>query len=200
MPKPWERTHKKRREREIKARILIVCEGSKTEPNYFKSFKVTSAKISVFGLGQNTLGLIKEAIRLRDEADGDEKYDQVWCVFDKDDFPEENILKAFELARVEQIKVAYSNKSFELWYYLHFNYHDTALRGTDYIDKLKDKLGFAYQKNDKNMYFHLLDRQPMAIKNAKKLSSSYDQIENEVNLDPYTSVYLLVEELNKNSS
>jgi phosphoribosyl-ATP pyrophosphohydrolase len=132
------------------------------------------------------------------DTSGAKKYDQVWCVFDKDDFPKKNVEEAFELAHKEQIQVAYSNQSFELWYYLHFTYHDAALHRSDYIEKLKDKFGFQYRKNDPDVYFHLLDLQENAIKNAKKLSSSYGEAENVANCDPYTSVYLLVEELNRN--
>ncbi len=34
--------------------FLIICEGQCTEPNYFKSFKVNSARILVEGIGCNT--------------------------------------------------------------------------------------------------------------------------------------------------
>lgn len=32
--------------------FLIVCEGERTEPNYFKSFRITSANVIVVGTGQ----------------------------------------------------------------------------------------------------------------------------------------------------
>lgn len=66
-------------------RILIVCEGTKTEPNYFKSFRITSAKVVVSGSGLVTRSLVQHAIELRN-AEQDFPYDVVWCVFDKDDF------------------------------------------------------------------------------------------------------------------
>ena len=47
-----------------KKRILIVCEGEKTEPNYFEAFRVTSAVVKVIGLGQNTKRLVISAINL----------------------------------------------------------------------------------------------------------------------------------------
>lgn len=39
--------------RELKQRFLIVCEGERTEPNYFKSFRVPKnvVSIDVRGLG-----------------------------------------------------------------------------------------------------------------------------------------------------
>ena len=47
-------------------RFLIVCEGEKTEPNYFKKFPENPEvydKIDIHGIGYNTISLIKEAIR-----------------------------------------------------------------------------------------------------------------------------------------
>ena len=44
--------------RSAKQRILIVCEGKKTEPNYFKSFPITSVKVEIFGDGFNTKSLV----------------------------------------------------------------------------------------------------------------------------------------------
>jgi hypothetical protein len=41
---PWQRSKsyrdRKVETRNLRQRILIVCEGAKTEPNYFKSFRV----------------------------------------------------------------------------------------------------------------------------------------------------------------
>ena len=69
-------------------RFLIVCEGARTEPIYFKSFRVPKEVISVdiHGTGYNTISLVQRAIELRN----DEDYDQVWCVFDRDIFPPQN--------------------------------------------------------------------------------------------------------------
>src|ERR1700743_167140 len=52
---------------------LIVCEGAKTEPNYFESLKtdlpkgvLTAFQIDIEGTGRNTMSLIDEALRLQD--------------------------------------------------------------------------------------------------------------------------------------
>ncbi|MDL5046865.1 RloB domain-containing protein, partial [Oscillatoria amoena NRMC-F 0135] len=41
--------------KEVKQRFLIVCEGEKTEPNYFRSFRVPRnvVEIDVKGVGEN---------------------------------------------------------------------------------------------------------------------------------------------------
>ena len=55
--------------RELRERFLIVCEGEKTEPNYFKSFpvKMDLVDISVFGEGANTNSLVEITLqRIKD--------------------------------------------------------------------------------------------------------------------------------------
>lgn len=44
--------------RDIKQSFLIICEGEKTEPDYFKSFRMTSATIKVAGQAMNTIALL----------------------------------------------------------------------------------------------------------------------------------------------
>lgn len=65
-----------------KPTILIVCEGKNTEPSYFRKFKLSTATIKAIGEGYNTISLVNRAYQLSNEKE----YDQVWCVFDKDDF------------------------------------------------------------------------------------------------------------------
>ncbi len=47
--------------RELRQRFLIVCEGEKTEPNYFNSFRVPGVVIDVRGIGENTVRLVERA-------------------------------------------------------------------------------------------------------------------------------------------
>ena len=52
-------------------RFLIVCEGEKTEPNYFRKFPENPEvydRIDVHGTGYNTISLVNEAIKLKIEA------------------------------------------------------------------------------------------------------------------------------------
>jgi hypothetical protein len=180
--------------RELRERFLIVCEGEKTEPNYFRNFR-TSLKISeidVRGTGYNTVSLVKEAIRLKKE----DEYNQVWVVFDRDSFPSSDFNDAFTLAKKHNIHVAYSNQAFELWYLLHFHYYHSAVDRHEYIKKLSELLGKPYKKNSSTIYEELLKRQPEAIQNAKRLLSEYNP-HNPERDNPSTTVFFLVEELNK---
>ncbi len=180
--------------REPRDTFLIVCEGQKTEPKYFKAFRVpaTVEEFNVVGFGSNTLSLVEKAIELKQERD----YDQVWCVFDRDSFSALQFNEALALAAREGMKVAYSNEAFELWYLLHFNYYDAAMSRSQYPGKLSKLLGFKYRKNLPNMYATLLEKQQEAMRNAKKLLGRYNPSCPERD-NPSTTVHLLVEQLNR---
>ncbi|MFH1856944.1 MAG: RloB domain-containing protein, partial [Candidatus Omnitrophota bacterium] len=53
--------------RSAKKHLLIVCEGTKTEPNYFKAF-ITSADVKIIGEGFNTMSLVEYAKKKANEA------------------------------------------------------------------------------------------------------------------------------------
>jgi hypothetical protein len=180
--------------REVKQRFLIVCEGEKTEPNYFRSFRVPKnvAEIDVQGVGENPSKLVNKAKELKEQ----EEYDQVWCVFDRDAWTPEDFNNAIKNATKQGFKVAYSNEAFELWYVLHFEFLNTAIPRSDYVKKLSFLLNRKYQKNSETIYDELFRKQATAIKNAINLLNQYaPPIPAKDN--PSTTVHLLVQELNK---
>lgn len=178
--------------RETRQRFLIVCEGKETEPNYFNSFRLP--KVVVIGDAGNPRAVVQKAIdRQKKEREG---FDQVWCVFDKDEIPAVLFQEALQLAKQHHIQVAYSNEAFELWYLLHFNYYDTALSRSEYVERLTKLLGMPYRKNDKGIYQQLKGKQVQALQNAERLLSQYAP-PNPAEDNPSTTVHLLVQELNK---
>ncbi len=184
-------------QRQVRQRFLIVCEGEKTEPGYFVHFRVPKLVVDVQGLGFNTVRLVQEAIRQRDAARrSGEPYDQVWCVFDRDVFPVAHFNAALDIARQNNIRAAYSNEAFELWYLLHFMYLNAAITRRDYIDRLGEYLEHPYRKNNPDIYDALLPRQAAAIKNAARLLAQYQPARPAVD-NPSTTVHLLVQELNR---
>ncbi|OIK10068.1 RloB family protein [Bacillus sp. MUM 13] len=182
--------------------FLIVCEGERTEPNYFKKFplKKDVIEVDVVGEGKNTHTLVQEAIRLQREAEKEgTPYNQVWVVFDRDSFPVVNFQKAIELCDSNGIKFAVTNEAFELWYLLHYNYYDAAMSRTQYIDKLTELMQRKYEKKQQDIYELLKDKQERAIKFAKKLQKHHYDMKGYhdfCNSNPITTVYELVEELN----
>jgi len=185
---------RKKNFKSIRKNFLIVCEGEKTEPNYFSNFRVPKKVFDVEGIGANTESLVHKAIELKNHASV--SYDYVWCVFDRDSFPSQNFNNAFTLAKTHNINIAYSNEAFEIWYLLHYYFHDAATSRTQYKSMLTARLGFPYKKNNPHMYNHLLPFQEVAIKNAINLLNTYAN-HSPLNNNPSTSVHILVQELNK---
>ena len=191
--------------------FLIVCEGEKTEPNYFKSFPKQVGKIiydiEFEGGGISTLKVVEKAIELREKSK--QKFDRVWAVFDRDSFKASSFNNAILKAKANNISCAWSNEAFELWYLLHFHNRLTAMKRTDYEKAIEDavnrKLGkkkklFKYKKNDYGMYSLLnkLGSQELAIKWAKEIAKN-NIGEKFANYNPQTMVFKLVEELNGQS-
>jgi hypothetical protein len=185
--------------REPRYKFLIVCEGAKTEPNYFRSFRVPKnvVEVTIIGGQGNTESLVEKAIELKTQAEAEAEYDQVWCVFDRDSFSAEQFNNAIQRAEAKGMRVAYSNEAFELWYLLHFSYYDTAMARDLLCEKLGESLGWKYQKNSLTMYELLEGRQPAALRNAAKLLDSHQPNHNPATDNPCTTVHHLVEELNR---
>jgi hypothetical protein len=175
---------------------LILCEGSKTEPNYFRQFP---ASTEVEGLGLDPLNLVKEAVTRRSDANrSGDRYDQVWCVFDRDEWPLEQFNQALALAHEKNIHVAYSNEAFELWYLLHYHYCDTACHRTEFAERLNRELPFRYRKNDRQLYAVLEPYLEAALRNAETLLAQY-KTPDPANDNPSTTVHLLVKALKQSS-
>lgn len=200
--------NKKKKARELVTYFLIVCEGEKTEPNYFRSFPRKVGKvifdIEFEGGGINTLKVVEKAIELRDKSK--QKYDRVWAVFDRDSFHSNSFNSAILKAKANGINCAWSNEAFELWYLLHFQHRVTAMKREEYKHAIEravnNKLGkkkntFRYKKNDPEMFalLKITGSQDLAIKCAKALSNKIDG-ENFAKFNPQTQVFKLVEELN----
>jgi RloB-like protein len=191
------------KKRKVKNRrwFLIVCEGEKTEPNYFRKFPVDPRliRLNIEGEGRNTKSLVQKAIELKNKDEYDEN-DRFWCVFDRDknaSNPQDtqNFNAAITLARNNGIDVAYSNDAFELWYLLHFHFYNTGISRKAYQNMLTKLLGHKYEKNSETIYEELKSKQQDAIKHAKRLLQEYD-VPNPETDNPSTTVHLLVEELN----
>ena len=159
-----------KRKRKIR-KFLIVCEGTKTEVNYFKSFPEKPDvfdTIEIKGIGNNTTFVVNKAIELRDEA--------------------------IKIAGKNNIKCAYSIECFELWFLLHFNYYDTAMSRIQYYEKLSDLLERPYEKSCEKMFSLLKGKTETAIKNASKLFTNQCKLPYDKQ-NPVTLVFRLVEKL-----
>jgi hypothetical protein len=206
---------KKRFDREEKKRkvntraklvyFLIVCEGAKTEPNYFAALErelpFGTVELRIDGVGRNTIGLVDYTIKQRKNAC--RRYDRVWVVFDKDDFPEANFNNAILKAASNDINCAWTNEAFELWFLLHFQFVNTGMSRDDYKSYLEREIqrksgdtNYRYLKNDANTFSTLktFGNQEQAIEWAKQLTMKYAD-QRYATHNPCTRVHELIEEL-----
>lgn len=192
-----------------KPTILIVCEGENTEPSYFRQFRLSTATIKPIGEGYNTISLVNRAAELAKEKD----YEQIWCVFDKDDFDNNDFNNAIVTAEAQNFGVAYSNQAFEYWIILHFDDHQGGgMHRKDYNKKINNLLKpfkLVYDGEGSKLIteeiFEVLDgieektnkeRKILAIQRAKR---NYEQFEhnNPATEESSTTVFRLVETLLK---
>jgi len=126
------------------AKILIVCEGTKTEPNYFKAMRgrlgLNPRNVIIYDkpTGCDPLKIVKLA---SDKICNDKDYDEGYCVFDRDShqtyeealekISHDNIRLKKEndkLKRKERretpvkLHAITSNPCFEVWLLLHYGY------------------------------------------------------------------------------
>ncbi len=114
--------------REPYAKVLIVCEGEKTEPLYFNGlrdhYRLSSTNIEVTGeCGSSPLDVFNHARqRYTEESKAGDPFDRVYCVFDKDNHTSyEQALDRINRARpLDTFFAIPSVPSFEYWLLLHF--------------------------------------------------------------------------------
>lgn len=122
-----------RASRDPSVRVLVVCEGSRTEPRYFSElrdfYELHTATVEVSGTGADPRTVVRRAKQLRrQEARIGERYDEVFCVFDRDSHA--TFESACEEARVARLKVIRSWPCFEYWLLLHFSYSRAPFVGS----------------------------------------------------------------------
>lgn len=185
-------------------RILIVCEGSKTEPLYFKEirqhYRLQTANIKILPSKQGTdpLHVVKSAKDLFEKGDYPSilpgAFEKVYAVFDRDEHKHyHDALKYAEnlndkLRNDEKSLISFeaiaSVPNFEIWLLLHFEDIQHALRRNEVIDRLKKHLT-EYQKGQgghfaltKNFLHKALDRADKLTKanNAYDVEASYTDV------------------------
>ncbi|WP_241622850.1 RloB family protein [Rosenbergiella australiborealis] len=188
-------------------KILIVCEGEKTEPNYFRALVQhlrlhTADVVDISGdCDSSPSSVVSFAIdeyhnskRLRKD------YSKVYCVIDKDSHPcyqrSLDVILRFEPKGI--FHAITSIPCFEYWLYLHFQYSTKTFNNVEgsssgeQMEKELKKFMPDYNKNDKSIFLQLVGQLDFAIQNSirarqEALSSGND--------NPSTKIDELVTEL-----
>ncbi|MCX8506491.1 MAG: RloB family protein, partial [Alphaproteobacteria bacterium] len=190
-------------------KILVVCEGKKTEVNYFDAIRqarnIPREQIVVkpARYGTHPKNVIDSALT---EAEG-ENFDAVYIVFDRDQHKDKEGQFRQHLTKIEQMNKSKSwDKTrfsailsipcFELWLVLHF-VKVNGVRTSDEMEKLlkhPDRLP-NYDKSEVNHYDKTKHKINDAEKNAQSLRDEHDRDHLEIDKYCYTNVDLLVRTL-----
>lgn len=192
--------------RDLKRRILVICEGTATEPNYFKvcktHFRATLRELKVRGLGKAPSTLVHKAkgIRLQEEAKTGGVFDEVWCVFDRDDFGA-NFDQAIRDAGNEGFEVAYSNPCVEVWFCLHFRNLEEPVTRDELFRWMALHLGRLYDKADAGLFDDLQPHMEIAHQRAAALVGKHSNQPGGLNPgqhNPLTRLHELMRSLARN--
>ena len=207
---------KKRKNKEIEVRfrrkktfklqsekILLICGGKVTEPAYFNNLKkclgIQFVKIVVRPSKRSSPGNVfseAETLYFR-ELDTGDSFDRVYCIFDRDDFPdfEEAVKQIRSTEQKETFFAITSAPCFEYWFLLHFKFTTKPYKSTNkksaashLIDDLKAEWP-EYQKNLKNSFERLESKLDFAIDNAQRSITNLKQNGSD---SSYTYVFELV--------
>ena len=177
---------RQKRERARNKRVLIVCEGTKTEPHYLRELlddlHISPQVVRVApNDGVSPDRVVAHALKLYDEdAKAGDAFDQVYCVFDRDNHTTfDNAMQRIQAlnAAGKPFEAITSKPCFEVWLLLHFGYTDQPFHaagkksvGDQVVAALKAKPGFAkYGKGQKGLYPQLADKLSDALDHAAQL-------------------------------
>jgi hypothetical protein len=193
-------------------RVLIICEGSKTEPQYLDEIReeqrLPTAYVHVLGApeGNDPLNVVKYAEKLFLHGDSHRKiesraFDQIVVVFDRDEHT--NYHQA--LSRANELHLAMKNNlkakvpfevcasipCFELWLLLHFENFAAPLQRTEVYRRLRQRIG-GYEKGDKGLW--KLTKANLGVANDRALQLSTQTTRTD-DYGPYTDMHSLVHKL-----
>lgn len=201
--------------RKVKPIVLIVTEGSQTEPKYFEHFKTRQNNIDIRVVGSRSsagetdyVSLVRKAREYQERnqlsaATGD----SVWVIADADvnynnpkPIAEKNskLNQARKMADNKGINLLLSSPCFEVWLLLHYQYTTKFIK--DYADmkSVLQKYIPTYTKTA-DVYELINDRTKTAIENAKRVERHHLQdgckLPFGVDVNPFTDVYKLLERL-----
>jgi len=197
-------SNKKRLERK---EVLIALEDSKSSRYYFQALvkdkKLAGQVIFAKYRGSNPIKVLNTLKKHKIEEQKKKKktiYENEWIVIDRDNF--DDFFTTIETARKDNICVAFSNESYELWILLHFKLVSVHTHRDDLNNQLNsiflDKFNIEYKKSSQDIYKLIIGFQKEAIKNAKILAKQHlrDYGKIDSNKNPITMIYQLVECLN----
>ncbi|MFC1741610.1 RloB family protein [Nanoarchaeota archaeon] len=196
----------RRRPAELKktSKLWLFCEG-KTEKRYFENLRVTEhlrLKIVPKEAGVSRADqILDKAVRFLNgefKVNGDSfdrARDMVACVFDKDDNNTPEVFEAVR-SRCGDVKIIYSNPSFEYWILCHEGYYNSpAYNQAQVYDLVKEKLDIDTKK-ETELYVKIKNNLETAKTNAKRIQKVHEDAGTELisrDSTPLSLTYRLIE-------
>jgi hypothetical protein len=191
------------------ARILIVTEGSKTEPLYLEEIRAAhqlhSANVEVQSgqLGTAPIQVVRYARHLFEEGDlykgvRPKSFDHVYTVFDRDDhdsyFNALNLVQSLDgkLRNDDRSPVTFkaiaSVPSFELWLLLHYEDIQAPIHRDEVMGRLKQHIP-GYGKGAGGAFATTRNRLETATQRANALAAKFNAY---TDPEPFTALHELV--------
>lgn len=198
------RTYRRKEEvRESYDVVLIVCEGKKTEPEYFeglkRAYRLSSANIKVVpGDGNDPVSIVKHAIAEYRKGG----YDRAFCVFDRDGHVNYqqalDRIAASSLGKRGRLEAITSVPCFEVWILLHFAYSTAPFMKTGNRSACDSVIGAVrvhlpkYKKAMTGVFERLEPHTDRSVTHAERLARHN---RNTASDNPATKVHELVKYL-----
>lgn len=189
-------------------KILIVCEDSKSVPNYLSAlkdeYKLTT--VTVRGDGDSCpCKVVQHGIFCyrQERQRGKEPYDKVYLVFDHDDRDEKYGKAIHQISCLEPNNVFIAiptRPCFEFWLLLHYGYFDApyfanGTKTVGYLAEKKLKEFFPkYSKGGADVFKHTEKYIETAIQNADRLCTHSHSHDSD---NPSTKMHVLISALQK---
>lgn len=194
----------------LKPILHILCEGSKTEPQYFyqyiSRFCRVPVRVKVEKTKRNTpLELVKEAIKLKKKSPS---CDVFWIVYDREseiNCSEYIHQQVRDIAKTNGIQIAISNICFEVWLLLHYT---KSIPQCDSCLALTNRREFQenFPRYLKNAEIHFsredIDnaRENAKEMNQRTISGSDSSWNVPSKWNPYTNVYEVLDSIDRFTS
>ena len=183
--------------REQRSVIRIHTEGSITEPQYLNIIAGSGVSLDIGTTGATTpMALVQQArdeVRWNRRAHADDRFDEIWCVFDRDEHP--HFEGAIREARDSGIQTAPSNPCFELWLVLHVG-PQTAHIHRHAIQRRCQDLGLVDGKAlVEEALSKLIEGYPEAKKKAQALDRMHKESGSPEGANPSSGVWRLIDRL-----
>lgn len=190
-------------QRKRKRLVFVSAEGkNKSETLYLKSFNNKDIYFKfVSGNSTDPIKMSKDLIgKMKEEGFNIKNGDLAYCIIDGDfDVNKNNQIKEADLlSNKNNFKVILSNPCFEIWYLCYFIYSTKLFTSNEeVINKLREYVP-DYRKNVSNMRTRLIDRENVAINNAKRLEEYNLKIgrrKHTIEFSPCSEMYAIIEDL-----